>query len=342
VARAHDGKTLWLAIIFLAVAGCADKSAPKDDGSTGDGDATAASAKPPNRDGERRTIVMIPKATQASFWNAVRRGAEKAAEEANVELIWKGPAVDNDRAAQKQVAQQFINEGVDGILLAPTDSKALVPEAQAAMAADIPLLIFDSALEGEQGKDFIGFIATDNLAAGKLGGKHLMELVGEGGKTILFRHMEGQESTSNRERGALDEMKAANAEVLVENRYSGSNMGEAQRTALNLIDTIREADGIFASNQTASEGMLVALQNNGLAGKIKFVGFDYSPILVEALEQGEMDALVVQDPVQMGYKSVLTMVDHLNGKEIKPVVSTACHLVTRENMNDPEVKPLLE
>jgi ribose transport system substrate-binding protein len=169
-----------------------------------------------------------------------------------------------------------------------------------------------------------------------------MELVGDGGKTILFRHMEGQESTSNRERGALDEMKAANAEVLVENRYSGSNMGEAQRTALNLIDTIREADGIFASNQTASEGMLVALQNNGLAGKIKFVGFDYSPILVEALEQGEIDALVVQDPVQMGYKSVMTMVDYLNGKVIEPVVSTACHLVTRENMNDPEIKPLLE
>jgi ribose transport system substrate-binding protein len=333
---------LLFAALSGLVVGCAKESTSSDASAGPDGAAAKRSAKTSSGDGERRTIVMIPKATQASFWNAVRRGAEKAAAEANVELIWKGPAVDNDRAAQKQVAQQFINQGVDGILLAPTDSKALVPEAQAAMAAGVPLLIFDSALEGEQGKDFIGFIATDNTAAGKLGGKHLMELVGEGGKTILFRHMEGQESTSNREQGALDEMRAANAEVLVENRYSGSNMGEAQRTALNLVDTIRKADGIFASNQTASEGMLVALQNNGLAGKLKFVGFDYSPILVEALEKGEIDSLVVQDPVQMGYKSVKTMVDHLNGKAIEPVVSTACHLVTRENMNDPEIKSLLE
>ena len=328
---------LIMALIGLTI-GCSDKStASGKAGASADGGTSAS-----DKNNDRLSIVMIPKATQASFWNAVRRGAERAAEEAGVDLTWKGPAVDNDRAAQKQVAQQFINEGVDGILLAPTDSKALIPEAQAAMAAGIPLLIFDSALEGDQGKDFIGFIATDNLAAGKLGGKHVMELVGKGGKTILFRHMEGQESTSNRERGALEEMKAASAEVLVENRYSGSNMGEAQRTALNLIDTIRQADGIFASNQTSSEGMLVALQNNGLAGKIKFVGFDYSPILVEALEKGEIDALVVQDPVQMGYKSVMAMVDHLKGKPIEPVVATACHLITRDNMNDPEIKPLLE
>jgi ribose transport system substrate-binding protein len=285
---------------------------------------------------------MIPKATQASFWNAVRRGAERAAEEANVDLTWKGPARDNDRAEQKKLVQQFLNEGFDGILLAPTDNAVLVPEARAAKEKGIPLLIFDSALDGEPGKDFISFIATDNLAAGHLGGKHLMELVGEGGKTILFRHMEGQQSTANREQGALDEMKAANAEVLVENRYTGKDASEAQKTALNLMDTIREAHGIFASNQTASEGLLIALQKNNLAGKVKVVAFDSSPILVRALAKGEIDAIVVQDPVNMGYISVKAMVDYLDGKTIEPMVSTACHLVTRENMNDPEIKPLLE
>jgi len=206
----------------------------------------------------------------------------------------------------------------------------------------IPVLIFDSALDGEPGEDFVGFIATDNLAAGKLGGKHLMELVGEGGKTILFRHMEGQQSTSLREQGALDEMKAEIADVLVENRYTGKDASEAQRTALNMIDTIREADGIFASNQTASEGLIIALQKNNLTGKVKVVGFDSSPLLVEALAKGEIDALVVQDPVNMGYMSVKAMVDHLDGKKIEPVVSTACKLVTRENMNDAEIKPLIE
>ncbi|MBA3483153.1 MAG: substrate-binding domain-containing protein [Pirellulales bacterium] len=331
-----------LSVVLLAVTGCAeDSSTAKSDQGAAPG-AAGDFAKTSSEGGERRSIVMIPKATQASFWNAVRRGAERAAEEANVELTWKGPALDNDRAGQKRLIQQFLSEGFDGILLAPTDNAVLVPEVRAAKDKGIPVLIFDSALDGEPGEDFVGFIATDNLAAGKLGGKHLMELVGNGGKTILFRHMEGQQSTSLREQGALDEMRAEDAEVLVENRYTGKDASEAQKTALNMIDTIREADGIFASNQTASEGLLIALQKNNLIGKLKVVGFDSSPLLVEALAKSEIDALVVQDPVNMGYMSVKAMVDHLDGKKIEPVVSTACKLVTRENMNEAEIKPLIE
>lgn len=333
---------LLTVVLLAAVTGCAEDSSPtKSDKGKASG-AAGDSAKTSSDGNERRSIVMIPKATQASFWNAVRRGAEKAAEELNVDLTWKGPARDNDRSEQKKLIQQFLSEGFDGILLAPTDNAVLVPEVRAAKDKGIPVLIFDSALDGEPGEDFVGFIATDNLAAGKLGGKHLMELVGNGGKTILFRHMEGQQSTSLREQGALDEMKAEDAEVLVENRYTGKDASEAQRTALNMIDTIREADGIFASNQTASEGLLIALQKNNLTGKLKVVGFDSSPLLVEALAKDEIDALVVQDPVNMGYMSVKAMVDHLDGKKIEPVVSTACKLVTRENMNDAEIKPLIE
>ena len=290
---------------------------------------------------DRLKLVMIPKATQASFWNAVRKGAEQAAEELEVDLTWKGPAVDNDRAAQKEVAQRFVT-GVDGLLLAPTDSIALAPTARTAMKQGTPVMIFDSALQGKLGEEFIGYVATDNLAAGRMGGKHVMELVGNGGKVILFRHMEGQESTSARENGALEEFRAANANILVEDRYTGQTAGEAQKTALNMIDTIRQADGIFASNQTSSEGLLVALQKNNLAGKVKFVGFDSSPMLVKALAAGEIDGLVVQDPVNMGHTAVSLMVDHIGGKKIEPLVSTDCHLATRENMDDPKIKPLLE
>jgi ribose transport system substrate-binding protein len=300
-------------------------------------------SKPGGAPGSSRPkLVMIPKATQASFWNAVRRGAEQAAEERKLDLTWKGPDRDNDRAGQKRVMQQFAGEGVDAILLAPTDSKALLPEATAAMQQKIPVLIFDSALEGQIGQDYISYVATDNLAAGKLGGKHLMELVGDGGKVILFRHMEGQQSTAEREDGALAEFDAAKAEILIKDRYTGQTADEAQRTALNMIDAIREADGIFASNQTSSEGLLVALKKNNLAGKIKFVGFDSSPMLVKALADGEIHALVVQDPVTMGHTAVSLVADHLAGKPIDEHVSTECHLVTRDNMDDPKIKPLLQ
>jgi ribose transport system substrate-binding protein len=285
---------------------------------------------------------MIPKGIQTTFWNQVREGAEKARDETGVELIWKGPVRDNDRSSQKQVMQQFTHSGVNGILLSATDKTALVPEVQTAMAKDIPVLMFDSAVEGEPGKDFISYVATDNLAAGRLGGKHVMRLIGDGGKVILFRHMEGHESTGNRETGALEEFRAAGADILEQSRYSGETASEAQNTALNMIDVIRQADGIFCPNQSSTEGLLLALRQTNLTGKIKVVGFDSSPMLTQALRNGQIDAIVVQDPVRMGYLSVKMMVDHLHKKPIEPLVNTEAHLVTRDNMDDAAISPLLQ
>ena len=330
----------WVATAFVAgvLMGCGDRAATTDDGGAGAPNESAAGSE----DGGELNLVMIPKATQATFWNQVRSGADKAAAELRVKLLWKGPARDNDRAAQKQVVQQFIGEGVDGILLAPTDSKALAPEASTAMAKGIPVLIFDSAIEGQQGKDFISFVATDNLAAGRMGGKKLMELIGEGGKAVLFRHMEGHQSTTNRETGALEEFKAGKADILMENRYSGETSSEAQNAALNMIDVLREADGIFASNQTASEGLLLALRQQNLVGKVKFVGFDSSPLLVDGLRKGEIDALVLQNPVKMGYTSVKMMVEHLRKQPLEPLVDTGAALATKENMDSAEIAELLK
>ena len=137
-------------------------------------------------------------------------------------------------------------------------------------------------------------------------------------------------------------MKAGGAEILVDDRYTGDSAAEAQTTALNMIDVIREADGIFASNQTASEGLLLALRKTNLVGKVKVIAFDASPLLVEALRSGEIDAIVIQDPVNMGYQSVKLMLDHLDGKPVDPLVVTDVKLATKENMDDPAIKPLLE
>jgi ribose transport system substrate-binding protein len=326
---------LAITLLVVALAGCSKPATTSAPDPAESGAATGAA------ESGRLTIVMIPKATQHTFWNSVRRGAERAAEELDVNLVWKGPSIDNDRGEQKKVVQQFTNESSDGILLAPIDAIALAPEVRAAMAKKIPVLIYDSAVEGTPGKDFVSLVATDNEAAGRLGGKKLMELVGQGGKTVLFRHMEGHASTGAREAGALAEFKAANADVLLENRYSGPTIGEAQNTAMNIIDTLRQANGVFASNQTASEGMLRALEQQNLAGRVKFVGFDSSELLVRGLSAGNIDALVVQDPVDMGYQSVKLMVQHLKGEKIEPTVTTGVHLVTKENMNDPEIAPLI-
>jgi ribose transport system substrate-binding protein len=319
--------------LAVAVPGCA-KQKPT---------AQAPPAKPGPGAHKRYTIAVIPKGTTHVFWKSVEAGAKQAGEDLGVDIIWKGPLKENDRAQQIQLVQQFISQGVDGIVLAPLDYKALVGPVHAAGDARIPVVIIDSALEGQPGRDFVSFVATNNSQGGRLGGQQLAKLLGGKGKVVLLRYLVGSASTDDREKGFLEAIgESKGIRVLVDNRYAGATAGEAKTNALNLIDQIRQADGVFCPNESSTMGMLLALQQEGLAGKIRFVGFDASPPLVKALADGEIDALVVQDPRKMGYTGVETLIAHLEGKQVEDVIDTGVVVVTRENMNDPNVKRLIE
>jgi ribose transport system substrate-binding protein len=249
---------------------------------------------------------------------------------------------ENDRAQQIAIVEQFVNEGVSGIALAPLDNAALVRPVIAAKNKKIPVVIYDSGLNGEPGKDFVSYIATNNKKGGELGGEHLAALLKGKGKVVLLRYMVGSASTMEREAGFLEAIGAHRGiQLTVNNRYAGATAGEAKNASMNLIDKLREADGIFCVNESSTFGMLLTLRQNNLAGKIRFVGFDTSPPLIEALEQGEIDALVAQDPTRMGYESVVTLVRHLKGEATSPVVDTGVRLITRENLNEPEIRSLL-
>lgn len=291
----------------------------------------------------KRRIAVIPKSTSHMFWNAVEAGAKKAGEELGVEIIWKAPIKESDRAGQIQLVQQLAADNIDGMVLAPLDSKALVGPVSAASSSGIPVVIIDSGLEAKQGKDFVSFVATDNQLGGRLGGEKMVELLGGKGKVVLLRYMAGSASTANREAGFLEAIASAtDIEVISDNRYAGTTAGEAQVSALNMIDVLKSADGIFCPNESSTDGMLQALRKEGVTSDIVFVGFDASTPLVEALRQGEIQALVVQNPYKMGYEGVKTVVAHLDGNAVDPLIDTGVAVVTRENMDDPEIKPLLQ
>ncbi len=308
------------------------------------GNAKTGSGSPGSADSDQKLrLAVIPKGTTHVFWNSVEAGARRAAEELDVEIIWKGPLKESDRAQQIQVVQQFISEGVDGIALAPLDSKALLGPVRAATAEKIPVVVFDSALDGQVGQDFVSFVATDNENGGRLAGDKLAELLGGSGDVVLLRYMVGSASTTNRETGFVDAIaEHQDIPIIVDNRYAGATAGEAQTAALNMIDQLRNADGVFASNESATNGLLQALRKENLAGQIKFVGFDASPPLVQALERGEIHALVVQNPEKMGYLAVKTLVQHLNGEEVPDYIDTGAAVVTKENMTDHEIAPLIK
>lgn len=287
-------------------------------------------------------IAVIPKGTTHSFWKSVEAGAQKAGTELGVEIIWKGPLKEDDRAQQIGVVQQFVSSGISGIVLAPLDDTALRTPVKSANERHIPVVIFDSALKGEVGKDFVSFVATNNRTGGRLGGEELARLMGGKGKVVLLRLAEGAASTSEREAGFLDAMKAhPGITVLVDNRYGGATVASAQDASMNLIDKIREADGVFCPNESTTQGMLLALRQTGLAGKKLFVGFDTSTPLLAALNKGDIQALVAQNPRKMGYLGVVTVVKHLRGEKVEPTIDTGCVLVTKANQNTPDVQAVI-
>jgi ribose transport system substrate-binding protein len=322
-------RAVWLVLLVFITLGCQPSDPAAETNVVGPSDV-------------RMRIAVIPKSTAHVFWNSVEAGARQAAEELDVDIIWKAPISERDRSEQIKLVQQMTTDRVDGIVLAPLDSRALVGPVRAASHANVPVVIIDSGLEAEQGQDFVSFVATDNTLGGQLGGKKLAEILEQQGNVVLLRYNAGSASTSNREEGFLAAIGNHPAiQVISENQYAGTTTGEAQTTALNMIDTLKQANGIFCPNESSTEGMLLALRKEGLGGQRTFVGFDASPPLVQALQSGEIDALVVQNPFQMGYLGVKTIVAHLRGETVEPVIDTGATVVTRENMNDPAIKPLL-
>ncbi len=291
------------------------------------------------------TIAVIPKATSHAFWQSIHAGAEKAAQELGVTVIWRGPAREDDRDSQVSEVEGFVSRGVSGIVLAPLDETALVAPVANARDRGIPVVIIDSGLKGS---DYVSFVATDNIKGGRLAGDRLAQLVGDKGKVVMLRYSEGHDSTTKREQGFLEAIKAhPGVQVVSANQYGGTDVEGAYKKSETLLSVYRKPDGgldvngIFCPNESTTFAMMRVLQENGWAGKVKFVGFDASDTIVTGLKGGAIDALVVQDPVNMGYLGVKTIVARIKGAQVEARIDTGATVVSRDNMEQPQVRELI-
>lgn len=299
-----------------------------------------------NKPSGRMTIAVIPKGTTHEFWKSIHAGAEKAAGELGVDVIWKGPLKEDDREAQIAIVEDFISRGVSGIVLAPLDDSALRMPVASAVRAGIPVVIIDSGLKSD---DYSSFVATDNHKGGMLAGQHLADRLGGKGRVAMLRYQEGSASTMQREQGFLDAIaQHPDLRVVSAGQYGGATTESAYRASENLLLPLKteaeelNVEGIFCPNESTTFGMLRALQDAKLAGSVVFVGFDSSTKLVDGLRAGEIHALILQDPMRMGYLGVKTMFSNLTGGKVEPRVDTGVHVVTAANMNQPAMKSLLQ
>ena len=307
---------------------------------------SSSSEAPSEKPDKQLRIAVVPKGTTHEFWRTVQSGAARAAADLDVEMSFRGPEREDDRAQQISLVQNLIGSGrYDAIVLAPLDNRALVGPVKEAKAADIPVVIFDSGLDeslARPGVDFVSFVATDNKQGGKLAGETLAAALPAGGKVLLLRYAEGSASTLLREEGFIEAISARSDITLLDpKRYAGATRATAQEAAENLLTANSDIAGVFCSNESATFGMLLALRSRGLAGKVKFVGFDSSDAFIQALAAGEMHAFVIQNPARMGELALRAAVDHVKGIAVEPIIDTGVAVVTAENVNSPEISAII-
>jgi ribose transport system substrate-binding protein len=290
-------------------------------------------------------VAVIPKGTSHEFWKAVEAGARKAdAELADLEIVWKGPACERDPAEETALLESFVADRYAGICVAPLDARALETPVRTALTNQVPVVIFDSDL-ARKDLPITSYVATDNHHGGEIAGEELARVLGDKGNVVLLRYQIGSESTEQREQGFLDAIaKHPSIKILSSDKHGGPDEAKAIEVGENLLATFGDSiDGIFCPNESSASGMLTALRRDPrhLAGKVKVIGFDSSRNIVDALKEGVLHATVLQDPVQIGYRSVIAMHDKLVGKSVSARIETGETLATRENMASERVHSLL-
>jgi ribose transport system substrate-binding protein len=313
----------------IAIAGCG-----KREGASGDGKAGSY------------TVAVIPKGTTHEFWKSIHAGAVKAERElkekgVKVQIVWQGPLREDDRNGQIQTVEANTARRVSGIVLAPLDSQALVGPVHSAIDSGVPVVIMDSGLKTER---YVSFVATDNYKGGVLAGEHLGKLLNGKGNVILLRYAVGSASTEEREAGFLEALKKfPEIKIISQDQYAGPTRETGYQASQNLLNRYgNEVNGIFCPCEPPTIAMAKALRDIGKAGgKVKMVGFDSGTQSVADLKNGDVQGLVVQDPLRMGYLGVMTLYQHLQGDKVEKRIDTGAKLVTAENMDQPEMKDLL-
>ena len=243
-------------------------------------------------------IAVIPKGQTHIFWQSVHAGAVMAGNEMGAQILWNGPATELDLSKQIGIVDDFINQHVDGIALAPAHGEALVPVVEHAAEMNIPVSIFDSGIKTDK---YVSYVSTDNYKGGVMAANRMAEVLPKGGKIAIIATTPGGVSTMEREAGFKDTLAKNSPNIVVAAfQYGMSDRAKSLSVAEDILTANPGIAAIFCSNESGSIGAVQGAKSHNLAGKVKIIGFDSSPTLIEDVQAGNIDSLVVQNPFHMG------------------------------------------
>lgn len=297
----------------------------------------AALAACGRQEGGAPVIGVVPKGTNHIFWQTIHAGALKAGAEHGLEVLWNAPQLEIDAGRQISIVENLIARQVKGIVLAPVDEEALVGVVERAAGLGIPVSIFDSGIKTDK---IVSYVATDNYEAGRMAARRMGEILGGRGKVGVIGFMPGSASTMQREQGFLDEIAESFPDIeMLGVRFNMADRAKAMSETENLMTAHPDLAGLFADNESSTDGTVRAVKQRG--AKVKIVGFDASEELIAEMKAGHIDSIVVQDPFKMGYLSTQALAERLAGREPERLIDSGAYLITPENVDTPEMRAIL-
>ncbi len=295
-------------------------------------------------------IAVIVKTGNSSFWQNVQTGASDATKALKkvtpkLSMTFLGPQSESNVNEEINIVENAIDRGVKAIVLAPSDTKALIPAIKKAKDAHIPVIIIDSLLEGDKA-NYVSFLATDNKAAGEAVAKDMIaRLQAKGlstGKIAVESYVAGVGSEIGRVGGFKDYIAANSKFTIVSTQYSNSDQVTALNQVTNTLASNPDLVGFFGANEPSAVGMGRAIAQAGLAGKLVAIGFDGNSVLANFVKDGTLQAIAVQSAYNMGAKGVQAAYDVAIGKKkIAAYVDTGFLLVNKDNIDSTDAKNVL-
>lgn len=292
-------------------------------------------------------IFFIVKSSESLYWQIVMAGAALAGKELGLTITFQEPSAESDVSRQIAIMDTAIAEHPNAIILAPTVADSIVPDIQKAMSEGIKVILIDSAANT---KDYNAFVATDNVAAGKAIAKTFVDLIkaktGQAnptGEVAYMTEMAGVGSLIQRDQGFLEGLKKYGPGLkVVAHQYAQDSVSIAMQNFENIFTAHPNLVGVFADNEVTGDGLIRAIPVAGLTGKIVAVSFDSDPALINALKNGVIQALQVQQPWKMGYDSVFYAVNAIEGVYVPFFVNTPANVITQANMKTPASQATLD
>ena len=319
------------AALALAAAGCGEV---REQGGGGSGGSE-------KKEGPVR-LAVVPKAVGFDFWEQVKTGAECAAsKQKDVTVQWDGVTAETDVTGQVNLLQNFITQGVDGMVYAATDAKVLSDVTKQATGAGIPVVNIDSGTD-PQPKD-VPVFATDNVASAEKVAGLLSDAMGsQGGDIAFIPFQRGTATNEQRAQGFKTGLKDHPELKLVAEQPSQSDYDRALQVTTDILTANPGLKGIFAANEPGVLGAAEAVRQAGKSGKITIVGWDASPDEIKGVRDGVIDALIVQNPFRMGYDGVNAVVKEIRDGVKPQDTDTGVTIVNKKNLDDPEVQSVLK